>query len=71
MALSLIKLDRWDEARVNLSEATKGKNVGIQSKGFYWLTKLHIKKGEKDKAKQSLTDLRALGADYSAQVSEL
>lgn len=54
MALSLIKLDRWDEARVHLSEATKGKNVGIKSKGCYWLTKLHIKKAEKDKAKQSL-----------------
>jgi tetratricopeptide (TPR) repeat protein len=45
MALSLIKLDRCEEAKTNLTEALKGKSTAIASKGYYWLAKLHLRKG--------------------------
>lgn len=44
LAICLIKLDQWDKARVNLLEASKGKDQKTKSKGLYWLTKYYIRK---------------------------
>jgi hypothetical protein len=40
LALCIIKNGKLKDAKINLLESTKGKNVSIQSKGYYWLSKL-------------------------------
>jgi hypothetical protein len=43
LALSMIKLNKWQEAKINLIEATKGKNTSIKAKANYWLSKYYLK----------------------------
>jgi len=42
LALCIIKNGKLKDAKINLLESTKGKNVNIQSKGYYWLSKLYM-----------------------------
>ena len=51
LALSMIKLNRWRQARTNIIEATKGKNLSVKAKAHYWLTKYYLKEGQLEQAK--------------------
>ena len=57
LALCLIKMDKWEEARVNLMESSKGKSLKVKSKALYWLTKYYLRKAELNKAKETIKAL--------------
>lgn len=42
LALCIIKSGKLKDAKINLLESTKGKNINIQSKGYYWLSRLFM-----------------------------
>ena len=57
LALCLIKLNKWEEAKYNLIEGSKGNNEKVKAKSLYWLVKYYIRTYQKEKAVEAINSL--------------